>query len=203
VQAGERIGIFGGTFDPPHVGHLTAAVNVRHELGLTRVLMVPAAIPWQKAHSRAISAPADRLAMTRAAFDGVDGLEVSTIELDRGGESYTADTLEALRLAMPDADLYLVVGSDIAPTLDTWKRPEVLRARATIVVYERSGSPGCTPPSGWTWQQVAVPQMAVSSTDVRERVRDGRPIAGLVSREVAQLIHARRLYADATAAVRS
>jgi nicotinate-nucleotide adenylyltransferase len=195
VQAAERIGIFGGTFDPPHVGHLTAAVNVRHDLRLDRVLMVPAAIPWQKAHLRAISAPEHRLAMARAAFGGVDGLEVATLELDRGGESYSADTLEALQAGSPDAALFLVVGSDIAPTLDTWKRPDVLRALATIVIYERPGSPGRTPPPGWDWQAVAVPQIPVSSTDVRARVRHGRPIDGLVAREVVEMIRGRGLYA--------
>ena len=170
MQAGERIGIFGGTFDPPHVGHLTAAVNVRHELQLHRVLMVPAAIPWQKAHTRAISSPEDRLAMTTAAFGGIDGLEVSPIELERGGESYSTDTLEAIGAGAPGAALFLVVGSDLAPTLDTWKRPEVLRALATIVVYERPGALGCTPPLGWAWEPVAVPQIPVSSTEVRARV---------------------------------
>jgi nicotinate-nucleotide adenylyltransferase len=196
VGDGERLGIFGGTFDPPHIGHLTAAVNVRHELGLDRVLMVPAAIPWQKAAIRAISAPDDRLALARAAFSGHGGLEVATIEIDRGGESYSADTLEAIVAGSPGARLYLVVGSDIAPTLDTWKRPQVLRSLATIVVYDRPGSQGGAPPAGWSWQVVPVPQLDVSSTEIRARVRDGRPIDGLVSPDVARLIAERHLYVD-------
>jgi nicotinate-nucleotide adenylyltransferase len=200
VGEGERLGIFGGTFDPPHVGHLSAAVSVRHELGLDRVLMVPAAIPWQKAASRSISAPDDRLALARAAFSGIAGLEVSTIEIDRGGESYTADTLEALVADHPGVRLYLIVGSDIAPTLDTWKRPDVLQALASIVVYDRPGSRDNAPPPGWVWQSVPVPQLDLSSTDIRARVRDGRPIDGLVDREVARLIAERHLYVDVAVA---
>src|SRR5206468_2026144 len=94
---GERLGIFGGTFDPPHVGHLAAAVNVRHELQLDRVLLVVNNEPWQKVGSREISPAVDRLAMVAAAVGAVEGLEASSIELEAGGPSYTADTLAALR----------------------------------------------------------------------------------------------------------
>jgi nicotinate-nucleotide adenylyltransferase len=196
-STGERIGVFGGTFDPPHVGHIVAAVTVRHELGLDRILMIPASIPWQKVDFRDITAAEDRLAMLHAAIDGVEGLAVSTVELERGGESYTADTLEALastaRSGSPE--LFLIVGSDVAPTLDTWKRPEVLRARSTIVVHDRPGSAGGVPPAGWSHQRVELPQFDVSSTDLRARVRDGRPIDGLVAPAVARHIRARGLYA--------
>jgi nicotinate-nucleotide adenylyltransferase len=202
VGDGERIGIFGGTFDPPHVGHVIAAVNVRHELRLDRILMVPAAVPWQKVPTRGVSDPSDRLAMLRATVDGVNGLEVSTIELDRGGESYTADTLEALAASLPVASRFLVVGSDVAPLLDTWKRPEVVRDLSTIVVYERPGSRGGAPPRGWHWHAVDVPHVDVSSTDVRARVRDGRPIDGLVVPAVARHIESRRLYRDPAGARR-
>jgi nicotinate-nucleotide adenylyltransferase len=194
VRAAARVGIFGGTFDPPHVGHVVAAVAARHDLGLDRVLVIPAGVPWQKAETRAISAAADRLAMVEATFAGIDGLEVSTAELDRAGESYTADTLEAIAAQQPGASLFLLVGSDIAPSLDTWKRPDDLRRLATVVIYERPGWGGCSAPAGWTWEPVEVPQMAVSSTDIRARVRDGRPIDGLVTREVAAMIAARGLY---------
>jgi nicotinate-nucleotide adenylyltransferase len=197
VRAAARVGIFGGTFDPPHVGHVVAAVGARHDLRLDRVLVIPAGVPWQKAETRSISAPADRLAMVEATFGGVEGLEVSTVELDRAGESYTADTLEQLAAAEPGAAWFLLVGSDIAPSLDTWKRPDDLRRLATVVIYERPGWRGCTPPSGWAWEPVTVPQMEVSSTEIRARVRDGRPIDGLVTREVAALIDARGLYREA------
>ena len=197
-STGERIGVFGGTFDPPHVGHVIAAVNVREALALHRILMIPASIPWQKRDFRDISSAEDRLAMLHATVDGVEGLTVSTIELERGGESYSADTLEALAPAnVPGApDLFLIVGSDVASRLDTWKRPDVLRANSTIVVYARPGSSaGEAPPAGWRHETVVVPQVDVSSSDIRRRVREGRPIDGLVAPAVARHIRARGLYA--------
>ena len=100
---GQRIGVFGGTFDPPHVGHLVTAVNVRHSLGLDRVLLVVANQPWQKVGTRAITPAGDRLALVEAAVQGVDGIEASAIEIERGGESYTADTLRQLHERHPGA----------------------------------------------------------------------------------------------------
>ena len=194
MGAAERLGILGGTFDPPHVGHVVAALNVGHDLQLDRVLMIPACVPWQKVGTRAISGAADRLAMVRSAVEGIAGLEVSTIELDRGGESYTADTLQALHDAGPPAALYLIVGSDIAPTLDTWARPDTIRELATVVVYERPGAPAGRPPAGWRQRVVAVPQIDVSSTDIRARVEQGRPIDGLVPPAVAVYIRSHGLY---------
>jgi nicotinate-nucleotide adenylyltransferase len=200
---GERVGIFGGTFDPPHVGHVVVAANARHDLALDRVLVIPAGVPWQKVEHRAVSPATDRLAMVHAAFDGVEGVQISTVELDRHGESYTVETLEALRRADPDVALYLLVGSDIAPSLDTWHRPDELRELATIVVYDRPGWLGCTPPPGWPWQPLAVPQIDVSSTDVRVRVREGRPIDGIVPRDVAAIVHERQLYAESQSVTRA
>src|ERR1700683_1992735 len=109
-QMAERIGIFGGTFDPIHVGHLVAAVNAKDALGLDRVLMVVANVPWQKAGIRAVSSASDRLALVDAAVGDVPGLEASPIEIERGGDSYTADTLVELHKAGPDDELFLIVG---------------------------------------------------------------------------------------------
>ena len=116
----QRIGIFGGTFDPPHVGHIVAALTVRHELALDRVLLVVANVPWQKVGQRPITASEHRLGMVRQSVAGLVGLEASAIEVERGGESYTADTLE--ELAAPDRELFLVLGSDAALKLPTWQR---------------------------------------------------------------------------------
>src|SRR5881628_2444235 len=98
-----RIGVFGGTFDPVHIGHLVAAVNVRHALRLDRVLLVVANVPWQRAGARVVTPAEDRLAMVAAAVEGIDGLEASALEIDRGGQSYTADTLAELASADPSA----------------------------------------------------------------------------------------------------
>lgn len=189
----ERIGVFGGTFDPIHVGHLVSAVNVRHALGLHRLLLVVANDPWQKGDTVATPA-ADRLAMVQAAVVDVDGLEASAIELDRGGPSYTADTLAALRASAPGAELFLVLGSDAAAGLDTWVRVDEVRAQATLVVVTRPGADADTPPSGWAWTHVEAPRLEVSSSDLRARFSDGRPLAWLVTDPVVRVIRERGLY---------
>lgn len=193
----QRIGVFGGTFDPPHVGHLVTAVDVRHTLGLDRVLLVVANRPWQKVGSREISPAGDRLAMVEAAVAGVEGLEASSIEIDRGGDSYTADTLADLHLIDPDAELFLVLGADAAAGLPTWERADEVRASSTLVVVDRPGARGASVPEGWTWVHVEVPRLEVSSTDLRERVRDDRPLDYLLPRDVIACVRERQLYRDA------
>jgi nicotinate-nucleotide adenylyltransferase len=185
--------VFGGTFDPVHIGHLAAALNVRHSLDLERLLLVVANVPWQKAGMRAISLPEDRLAMVEAAVAGVPGLEVSTLELDRGGPSYSADTLAQLHDQRPEARLYLVVGSDVAPQLESWERIEEVKALSVLVVVKRPGSSPVTP-AGWRTEEVEVPELDISSTDLRTRVADGRPIDYLVPPPVIRVIRQRGLY---------
>ena len=192
-----RLGVFGGTFDPPHVGHLVTAVNVRHTLGLDTVLLVVANVPWQKVGERSISAADDRLAMVEAAVSGVPGLEVSRLEVDRGGPSYTADTLSDLRRIHPGAELFLVLGSDAAASLTTWERVDEVRDGCTVVVVDRPGAEGEEPPPGWRWVRVEVPRLDVSSTDLRARVLDGRPLDYLIPPDVIACIRARGLYAPA------
>jgi nicotinate-nucleotide adenylyltransferase len=192
----ERIGIFGGTFDPPHVGHLVSAVNVRHGLALDRVLLVVNNVPWQKVGSREISSPEDRFGMVVAAVAEVEGLEASRIELAAGGTSYTADTLATLLAEDPDRDLFLILGADAAAGLLTWERVEEVRALATVVVVERPGASSVEPLPGWRWTSVEVPRLEVSSTDLRARVVDGRPLDYLVTHEVVDWIDAHGLYRD-------
>lgn len=189
-----RIGVFGGTFDPPHVGHLVTAVNVRHAAALDTVLLVVANEPWQKAGTRPITPASDRLAMVEAAVAGVDGLEASSIEIDRGGPSYTADTLAELGAAHPGAELLLVLGADAAAGLHTWERVEEVRSRASLVVVERPGEPAPSVPPGWTWTHVEVPRLEVSSSDLRARVVDGRPLEYLLTPAVISCVRERRLY---------
>jgi nicotinate-nucleotide adenylyltransferase len=193
-MARERLGIFGGTFDPPHVGHLATAVNVRHDLGLDRVLLVVNNVPWQKVGSREISPAEDRLAMVAAAVRDVEGLEASAVEIEAGGSSYTADTLATLVAEDPERDLFVILGSDAAAGLPTWERVEQVRDQATVVVVERPGSPPAPPLPGWRWERVEVPSLEVSSTELRERALAGRPLDFLVTREVIDCIDARGLY---------
>lgn len=190
-----RIGVFGGTFDPVHVGHLVAAVDVRHALGLDRVLLVVANVPWQKVGRRVLTAAEDRFAVVQAAVEGIEGLEASRIEIDRGGMSYTADTLAGLLDAHPGAELHLIVGADAASELHTWERVEEVRELATLVVVNRPGADLPADLAGWRVQQVIVPALEVASTDLRARVADGRPLDFLVPPAAIREIHERGLYA--------
>jgi nicotinate-nucleotide adenylyltransferase len=182
----ERLGVFGGTFDPIHVGHLVTAVNVRHALGLDRVLLVPAHDPWQKAGT-VVASGADRLAMVAAAVVDVDGLEASDVEVARSGPTYTADTLAELATKHPDAALFLILGSDAAAGLPGWERVEEVRQHASLVVVARPG---------WPHERLVVPRLEVSSTDLRARFRDGRPLDYLVTAAVQRVIRDRGLYAS-------
>lgn len=185
--------MLGGTFDPIHIGHLVTGMNVRHELGLDLVLFVVANEPWQKA-DRDISPAADRLAMVAAALRGRDGLVASSLEIDRGGTSYTADTLSTLRGLHPDAELYLVVGADQAANLHTWERLDEVRELATLAIVGRPGSDRDDPPPGFRVERVDVPSIEMSSSEARARFCDGRPLDWLVPDEVVRLAKERGLY---------
>jgi nicotinate-nucleotide adenylyltransferase len=189
----KRLGVFGGTFDPIHVGHLVTAVNVRHALGLDEVLLIVANDPWQKA-GRLGTAAADRLAMVAAAVADVPGLVASDIEIQRGDASYTADTLRELRAARPDAELFLILGSDAAAGLPTWDRVDEVRELASLVVVTRPGAEALEPPAGWSYHRLEVPRLEVSSTDLRARFGDGRPLDWLVTTPVQRYIRDRGLY---------
>ena len=191
---GERLGVFGGTFDPPHVGHLVLAVNARYELALDRLLLVVANDPWQKSSTRPVSSAADRLALVNAAVGDVEGLEASALEIERGGTSYTSDTLAALEAQDPGRELFLVVGSDAAAGLPTWERIDEVRRLATIVVATRPGAEDGRPPPGWDWERIETPRLEVSSTDLRSRIADGRPLDYLLTPSVIACINVRRLY---------
>lgn len=194
LRGGDRIGVFGGTFDPVHVGHLAAAVNVRHALSLQRVLLVVANIPWQKAGERTVTPAEDRFAVVQAAAEGLEGIEASRMEIDRGGPSYTADTLAELGRLHRDAELFLVVGSDVVGELGTWERADEVARLATLVAVARPGASVKAPPPPWQMVVVEVPALDVSSTDLRARVADGRPIDVLVPPGTVREIRRRGLY---------
>lgn len=189
----ERIGIFGGTFDPPHIGHLVAALEVRDALGLDRMVLVPANVPWQKVGTRDVTAAAIRLEMARAAVEGLAGLEVSDREILRGGNSYTADTVDELLDEDPSRTIFVVVGDDTEALLDTWERIGDLRARATIVVVSRGEDHG-RGEAEERHARVTIPRIDVSSTDLRARVASDRSIAVLVPSPVQDVVAAHRLY---------
>lgn len=199
---GQRIGIFGGTFDPIHVGHLVAAVNAKHTLGLDRVILVVANVPWQKAGERVVTSAEDRYALVKAAVGDVEGLEAGRQEIDRGGESYTADTLaeiaaDTAEVGNGGAELFLVVGADVASELGSWERLEEVKALATLVVVNRPGTgrPEGLDGEGWRVEDVTVPNLEISSTDLRRRAADGRPLDYLVPQAAVRVIRARGMYA--------
>src|SRR3954465_8708612 len=132
-----RIGVFGGPFDPPHVGHLVTAVNVRHALDLDSVVLMVANSPWQKDGTRPITPAEDRLAMVEAAVADVKGLVAGDAEIRRGGPSFTADTLAAMAECEPGADLFTIVGDDAAAGLTTWQPYDEGGARSPPVAGDR------------------------------------------------------------------
>ncbi len=193
VTKPQRIGVLGGTFDPPHLGHLVSAVNVRHTLHLDLVILMVANIPWQKVGIRCVTPAADRLAMVLAAVGEIPGLLAGDHEIRAGGYSYTADTLVMLAADYPGAELFTIIGEDAAAEIESWERVEEVIDRSQLVVVDRPGV-SCALSDSIDWMRVAVPHLDVSSSDLRDRIRDGRPIEFLVPDSVIVEIRERRLY---------
>ncbi|HMF82079.1 MAG TPA: nicotinate-nucleotide adenylyltransferase [Acidimicrobiia bacterium] len=191
----ERVGVFGGTFDPVHVGHVVAAADTRAALALDRVFMVVAGDPWQK-QGEVVATAADRLAMVAAAAADVDGVEASAIEIERSEPSVSYDTLVAL--GGPGRELFLVLGADAVRNMPTWRKLEETRERATLVIVERAGDAQAEAPGpGWRVERVTIPRLDIASRDLRARLAAGRPIAGLVPPAVMRAIGERGLYTRA------
>ncbi|HUA94403.1 MAG TPA: nicotinate (nicotinamide) nucleotide adenylyltransferase [Acidimicrobiales bacterium] len=194
----ERIGVLGGTFDPPHEGHLDAARRARDILGLDRVLLVVANDPWQKSPRTPAE---DRYAMVEAAVAGMDGVEASRMEIDRGGPSYTVETVETLinrarRADRPAPEIFLVVGEDLVDDLDSWNRVDDLRAMVTLAVVSRPGGPRPPhDPPGWRVVRVEGGGVNASSSGVRDELERGIDVAGEVPAAVIRCIRRRGLYA--------
>ena len=189
-----RLGIFGGSFDPPHVGHLLAAQDAMDRLALDRIAVVPAAIqPLKRAD---VTPAARRLEMVQLTFGGEARFEVSSMELDRGGVSFTVDTLEAFARRDPGAERFLLLGADVLSSFAQWHQPERVLALATPVILARTGSAVALPPGLDAAQLVSLEtrRVDVSSTEIRERVRTGRSIRGFVTDAVAALIQRNGLY---------
>ncbi len=186
-----KIGIFGGTFDPPHIGHLIAAQDACSALSLDRLLFMPAADPPHK-RDECVSPPALRLAMLRAALADNERFEISTIELERQGLSYTVDTVRELQHRYTGDELFLLLGVDQIQEFSTWREPEQVQQLARVVMLTRAGQN----PKGAEFVHAVVPvtRIDVSSTLVRERVARGQPIRYLVPSAVAEIIDQNRLY---------
>ncbi len=190
-----RIGVFGGTFDPPHVGHLLLASDAREALQLDRLIFVPAATQPFKAHAPPVASALDRLEMVRLAVADDANYVVDDTEIGRKGLSFTVDTLEHLSRKTPGSEFFLLLGEDALSGIDGWRSPERIRELATLAVMHRSGSersPVAVMAGGV--RNVSTRRVDVSSTEIRERLRAGKSIKGFVPESVEQFIEARGLY---------
>ena len=196
------IGILGGTFNPPHIGHLVCAQEARAALGLDRVLLIPVATP---PHKELVDDPGAqlRIELCRRAASGDDGLEVCELEIRRGGRSYTVDTLRALRSERPEDELTLITGADMAVTLPRWREPEEILSMARLAVAERQELRrehirdelcAALPAAQGRLEFFSMPRLDVSSSDVRARVAAGLPYRHLVPETVRQEIERHGLY---------
>ncbi len=202
---GERIGILGGTFNPVHLGHLVLAQDARERFELDRVLLVPCASPPHK-DARDLAPAAHRLAMLEAAVEADPALEVSAIEIERGGVSWTVETLRELRARHPDADLVFVIGADTLRELRTWRRIEEIFTLCRFAVITRpgvapAGDPdelGLPEPQARRLLAAVVPghDIGISSSDIRMRVAEGLAVRYLVPDTVALYIAEHRLYLE-------
>jgi nicotinate-nucleotide adenylyltransferase len=200
-----RVGVLGGTFDPPHVGHLWLATLAADAHGLDRVLFMPSAQPPHK-RERPTSGAADRLLMTRLAIVGEPAFELCPIEMERPGPSFTVDSVEELRRMRPDDELYLLMAADSLASIDSWRDPDRLLSLVEWIVGPRPGADMPAPDvlgerfgdAAGRIHLLEGPSLDVSSTEIRRRVAAGRAIRYLVPRSVEELIRDRGLYTAAS-----
>ena len=189
-----RLGIFGGSFDPPHIGHLLAAVDAFEALSLDSLIFVPAAVQPLKAGMAA--APAhQRLAMVRLLVGADSRFGVDAVEIERAGLSYTVDTLETFAQRFPSAERFFLVGEDAMTAFGSWKAPQQIVRLAQVAILRRPGAAAAdlsNAPDGTI--SLSTRLIDVSSTEIRERVRDGKSIRGFVPESVAAFIETERLY---------
>jgi len=188
-----RLGIYGGSFDPPHLGHLLPVLDAAEQLGLDGVRFVPTAIQPLKV-GRASASAADRLAMTERLVQGTPGFTVDPAEIGRPGLSFTVDTLAGLAEELPDASLFLLLGADAFALFDKWREPDRIRSLATVVVMARSGDSAHESSALSGVRVLQTRRVDISSTELRARLRDGRTIRGFMPDAVTEYIVEHRLY---------
>ena len=191
-----RLGVLGGSFNPPHIGHLVIASDAFESLELDKLLVVPAALNPLKQHDKTAPTPHERLEMARMTFGGDPRFEVSAMEIERGGLSYTVDTLEALAAENPEAEIVLLLGVDAVKSLDRWKKPERIRELASLAMLSRGDDDLDVPRDV---KRVTTRRIDVSSTEIRERLGKGLPVRGFVAESVERFISAAKLYGSPAA----
>jgi len=195
LRAGDRVGLFGGSFNPPHLAHLAVAEAARDQTGLDRVLWMPAAVPPHKQH-RHLPAPYHRLAMTRLAVEDNEAFVVSELEIARSGVSYTVDTVRALQKTYPETEFRLLLGGDSLAQLASWVQPEEIVSRVSLTVYPRPGADLADVPA-YVMARTTIldrPLLDPSSTAIRRLLRAGRSVRYLVPDAVLAYAAEHRLY---------
>ena len=195
MDDGPRVGVFGGTFDPPHRGHAVVAGEVVEAVGLDRMLWVPASIPPHKTGWPVTSAEV-RSRMVGATIRNDPGFELCALELERGGVSYTVDTLRALKAAHPEWSLVLVIGEDLLAGFSAWKEPNAILELAEVVAISRAGTAtgGLSAEVDFPVRIVPVTPVDISSTRIRERIRRRKSVRAMVVTRVMSIIESERLY---------
>lgn len=198
----KRVGIMGGTFNPIHIGHLIIAEAAYEAYNLDEVLFVPSGVSYMKDQSEILDAK-KRVHMTGLAIEDNPHFALSTIEIDRDGNSYSYETLETLRKQNPDTEYFFLVGSDTLFALETWKHPEILLPSCTILVAVRNGVPMekmqehakyLEEKFGGSIKLLTTPNIEISATDIRNRLADGRDVKYFVPDSVLEFIHKYDLY---------
>ena len=194
-----RIGVFGGTFDPPHVGHLILAADAFEALRLDKLFFVPARAQPLKVDRPAVASASERAEMVRLAIAGDSRYSVDDAEISREGLSFTVDTLEGLSVRFEGAQLFLLLGEDSLASFDRWRKPERIRELATLAVMYRARTSGGIRTARPSLKRKGVEtlstrQVDVSSTEIRQRLADGKSIRGFVPESVEKFIASRRLY---------
>ena len=187
-----RLGVMGGTFDPIHFGHLVAANEAASAFNLEKVLFVPTGEPWQK---QVISSADHRFEMTKRAISKNKLFEISNVDIKRPGPTYTVDTLRDMHELYPDAELFFITGADSISKIDTWKDADQIWSLANFVGVTRPGHSLVAPNSALgKISLLEIPALAISSTDIRARVKAGKPIEYLLPKKVIKYIRKNNLY---------
>lgn len=198
----EQLGVFGSSFNPPHLAHLEIIETARRQLGLDRVLVVPTGDAYHK-DSGSEPGKAVRMRLAEAAFGGLEGVEISSAEMEREGPSYTCDTLEEIADREPDTEIHLLMGADAAKDFSRWHRPQRILELSRVAVAPRAGvsredvkSAFAEAGAGGRVEFLEMPEVDISSSQIRQLIAEGEPVGRLVPADVAQMIENEDTYGN-------
>jgi nicotinate-nucleotide adenylyltransferase len=192
-----KIGIFGGTFNPPHYGHLIVAEFIREEVGLDKIIFIPCSIPPHKQNNEYLSqiaSPEHRFEMVKLAITGNKFFEVSDIEINRGGVSYTIDTVNYFVSNFPEEKFYLLIGADQFAEFHTWRKPDEIVQKVNLIVFNRPGFVIPKTEFSKFATFITIPNIEISASTIRKRIRHGKSIKYLVPPAVEEYIFVNKLY---------